>query len=76
MTDPPDKSYDPDKPSQANIPPIMVEVERVEALAFAGGQKGGEEYLRSIWLKVLLWTGSIAGYVIGILSLIVNVVRE
>lgn len=69
------QSYDPNKPGQTNLPKPMVEIDKIEALAFAGGQKGGEQYLRSIWIKVLFWAGSIAGYIIGILSLIVNIVK-
>ena len=69
------EGYDPNKPDQGNLPKPMVEIEKIEQLAFAGGQKGGEHYLRTIWIRVLFWSGSIAGYVIGILSLIVNIVK-
>lgn len=71
-----EESYDKNISDQTNLPKPKVEIDMVEQLAFQAGQKGGEEYLKSIWLRVLFWTGSIAGYIIGILSLIVNVIRK
>jgi len=56
--------------STTRVPRPMIEIEKVEMLSHAAGRKGGEEYLREIWTKVLFWTGSLSGYIIGIVSLI------
>ena len=69
------ETYDPNKPDQSKLPKPMVEIDRIDEMAFAGGMKGGEQYLRSIWIRVLFWSGSIGGYLIGILSMIVNIAQ-
>ncbi len=55
---------------QADLPKPMVEIDRVEQLAFMAGQKGAYEFMKEYWTRFLFYTGSIAGYIFGLISLI------